>query len=280
MRLFDFATFVMLCACGFAAADGAEPRVVKNSLGMEFVAITDGDFLMGSDDGDPMGEADERPPHRVRITRPFLLGVCEVSQHEFAMVMGANPSWFAATGGGRHDVAGIDTSRFPVDMITWLEADEFCRRLSALPAEKAAGRRYRLPTEAEWEYAARAGATTKSAGGARLEPAEANVAFEISTRNSGSPRRTRPVDAGTPDALGLRNMHGNVWEWCADRYDATYYERSPTDDPPGPAEGTGRVVRGGDYRSPPEFARSTNRDFTRESRRDQGNGLRVVLIAE
>ena len=280
MRLFPLATFVWLCACGFAAADGAEPRVVKNSLGMEFVAIPDGDFLMGSDDGDPMGEADERPRHRVRITRPFRLGVCEVSQHEFATVMGANPSWFAATGGGRDDVAGMDTSRFPVDMITWLEADEFCRRLSALPAEKAAGRRYRLPTEAEWEYAARAGATTKSAGGDRLEPAKANVAFDLATRDPASPRRTWPVDAGTPDALGLRNMHGNVWEWCADRYDPTYYERSPTDDPPGPAEGTGRAVRGGDYRSPPEMARSTNRDFTRESRRDQGNGLRVVLIAE
>ncbi len=268
-------------ACGawlLALAAGAiarEPKVV-NSLGMHFVPLEAGEFLRGSPDDDPQADDDERPQRRVRITRPFAFGRYEVSQREYLAVMGENPSWFSATGGGRSsqpslgDGAAYDD--LPVEMVSWQEAVDFCRRLSELPAERAAGRKYRLPTEAEWEYAARAGGSARYGNADALSPSDAVLLFDPDT-----PRETSPVRSHAPNAWGLHHMQGNVWEWCSDWYDADYYRVAPTDDPSGPIEGTGRVVRGGDYRSPPQTARSANRDFTRATRRDWGNGIRVVL---
>jgi formylglycine-generating enzyme required for sulfatase activity len=264
------------------------PATIKNSLGMEFVPIPAGEFMMGSADDDPAADLDERPRHAVRISRSFHIGRCEATQSEYRAVMNDNTSWFSQAGGGRDEVRGVDTSRHPVEFVTWEEAAEFCRRLSALPAEQAAGRTYRLPTEAEWEYAARAGTTTRFAGGEALTSADANVRFESDNRE----RTTRTVGSYPPNTWGLCDMHGNVWEWCQDYYDASYYESDsrgrngvegrvsggPSIDPGGPPTGTGRVVRGGDYRSGAAQARSANRDFTRQSRRDWGNGFRVVLV--
>jgi len=268
-------------ACGawlLALAAGAiarEPEVV-NSLGMRFLPLEAGEFLRGSSDDDPQADDDERPRRRVRITRPFAFGRYEVSQREYLAVMGENPSWFSATGGGRnlsHPSADAPAyGDLPVEMVSWQEAVDFCRRLSELPAERAAGRKYRLPTEAEWEYAARAGGLARYGNADALSPSDAVLLFDPDT-----PRETSPVRSHAPNAWGLHHMQGNVWEWCSDWYDADYYRASPTDDPQGPTEGTGRVVRGGDYRSPPQTARSANRDFTRATRRDWGNGIRVVL---
>ncbi len=263
-----------IAACLFAtSASAAEPPIVYNSLGMRFVRIPAGSFIMGSVDDDPQADVDEHPRHRVAITRDLHLGATEVTQSQYVRVLGDNPSWFSPVGGGRDDVRGVDVGEHPVEMVTWDEAVEFCRRLADRPLERAHGRSYRLPTEAEWEYAARAGSTTRFAFGDALSPADANIRDPLA-----STMRTRPVASYRPNAFGLYDLHGNVWEWTADRYEAAYYAASPQRDPPGPVEGTGRVVRGGDYRFASGMARSANRDFTRATRRDLGNGFRVVLV--
>ncbi len=149
------------------------PVEQTNSIGMKLVFIPPGEFEMGSsqelieEELKSAGEdkwyrehlADEEPRHRVRITRPFYLGMYLVTQEEYQRVMGANPSAFSATGNSKDKVAGQDTKQFPVEMVPWQDADEFCSRLSETAAEKSAGRRYRLPSEAQWEYACRAGST-------------------------------------------------------------------------------------------------------------------------
>jgi formylglycine-generating enzyme required for sulfatase activity len=284
--------FLLVAACSIAqalaAATGAAdpsppaPSAIKNSLGMQFVPIPAGEFLMGSADDDVAADSDEHPRHAVRISKSFHLGRFEVTQADYRAVMNDNPSWFSPAGGGRDEVRNVDTSRRPVEFVTWEEATEFCRRLSALPAEREAGRTYRLPTEAEWEYAARAGTTTRFAVGERLTDGAAAVRLE----SDAAPQATAGVGAFRANAWGLHDMHGNVWEWCADYYDAAYYEflahgerKDPAIDPQGPPTGPGRVVRGGDYRFDASQARSANRDFTRQSRRDWGNGFRVVLVA-
>ncbi|MCE9604886.1 MAG: formylglycine-generating enzyme family protein [Planctomycetia bacterium] len=256
------------------------PPASTNSIGMRFVYVVAGEFLMGSPaeagGGDGSEASDERPSHRVRISQAFYVAQFETTQAEYRAVMNENPSWFCATGGGRGEVAALDTSRYPVEMASWDEATDFCRRLSELPAERQARRSYRLPTEAEWEYAARAGTATRYCFGEELTPSQACI---LAPDGAAAPR-TRPVGSYAPNGFGLYDVHGNVWEWCADRYGADYYQSSPMLDPPGPDMGTGRVVRGGDYRFPSAMARSANRDFTRASRRDQGNGFRVVLVVE
>lgn len=254
-----------------AAAD--EPRDVVNSLGMRFIRIPAGEFLLGSPADDEQAQPDEQPQHAVRITRPFYLGAFEITQAEFELVMGENPSWFSRTGGGRSIVADRNTQRLPVEMVSWADAESFCRRLSQLDAERTARRSYRLPTEVEWEYAARAGTTTRFAFGNTIGSREANVPDPAA-----DPTRrpvTRPVGSYLSNAWGLHDMHGNVWEWCGDWYAADAYASQTS-----PLDGNGRVVRGGSYQFPASEARSANRDFTRPTRRDWGNGLRVVLTVE
>jgi formylglycine-generating enzyme required for sulfatase activity len=248
---------------------------VVNSIGMRLVRIPAGEFLMGSSEGTADADADERPQHRVRISRPFLLGCYEVTQAEYQRVMGANPSWFSAQGGGREQVAGKETSRYPVDMVSWDDAVEFCRRLSDLPDEHSAGRTYRLPTEAEWEYACRAGSQGPFSSGDAITSREANIAGgRTLTPEEGI---SMPVGSFRSNAFGLYDMHGNVWEWCNDWYAFGYYQASPHIDPAGPESGTGHVVRGGDWHFGSRAARSANRDFTRATRRDLGNGFRVAV---
>jgi formylglycine-generating enzyme required for sulfatase activity len=259
---------LLFLGCQVSASD--EPQIVTNSIGMKFVRIPAGEFLMGSPDGDDHADADERPQRRVRISRDFYLGQFEVAQLEYVWVMDENPSWFSPDGGGRDFVRGLSVHRFPVENVSWDEATLFCNRLS--DAKNESGRRYRLPTEAEWEYACRAGTTTRYAYGDELDAQRANIL-------SSAKPQTRQVGWYKPNAWGLHDMHGNVWEWCSDRYAAEAYAVSTTItiDPQGPMEGTGRVVRGGDYRFDASHARSVNRDFTRQSRRDLGNGFRVVM---
>ena len=274
--------FAALTVCRCAATEPKE-TVLTNSLGMQFVAVPAGEFLMGSPDDDAEADDDERPRRRVRITRSVRFAKFETTQAEFRAVMGSNPSWFCATGGGRGEVAGIATDKLPVDMVTWHEAEEFCRKLSALPDERAAGRTYRLPTEAEWEYACRAGTTTRFATGDALTTAQACI-YEspIAGLPTAAKLRPQPVGSYPANRFGLHDLHGNVWEWCADHYAPEAYSQGASSqetltNPTGPEVGTGRVIRGGDYRSPPAMARSANRDFTRATRRDQGNGFRVVF---
>jgi len=183
----------------------------RNAVGMEFVRIQPGEFVMGCAEGDGECSADERPAHRVRITKLFEIGKYEVTQAQWTIVMGSNPS------------AMKDDAR-PVESVTRPEAQEFLSRLNA----RNDGYRYRLPTEAEWEYAARAGMREPNAG-----PVD-----RVAWYAGNSEDETHPVGTKTPNAWGLFDMLGNVREWVADLYAANYYSSSPTDDPAGPAAGT------------------------------------------
>ena len=178
---------------------------------------------MGSPESDEEARLNEKPQHLVRITQPFYLGVYEVTQGEYERVMGENPSKFKG-----------DPQR-PVETVSWEKAVEFCRRLSEME-----GKTYQLPTEAQWEYACRAGSTTKwCCGDSKSQLGD----YAWYNRNSGS--TTNPVGKKKSNAWGLYDMHGNVFEWCADWDDSDYYQDSPSTDPTGPSSGSDRVCRGG-----------------------------------
>jgi formylglycine-generating enzyme required for sulfatase activity len=166
---------------------------------------------------------------------------------------------------------GEDTSRHPVEMVNWDEAVEFCRRLSSTPAERAARRVYRLPTEAEWEYACRAGTTTLWYYGGD----EAGLG-QYAWFDKNSDGTTHPVGEKKPNAWGLYDMQGNVWQWCADRFSADYYKQSAPSDPVGPSTGVSRVLRGGGLRNRAPFCRSAYR-FKYGNTYRSGFGFRVVL---
>jgi len=211
-----------------------QPALVEgrftNSLGMHFVLIRPGTFLMGSADTDPQHEDNELPQHPVTIAQPYYLGVHEVTQREFEKVTGRNPAQFR---GAR------DGGSLPVESVTWDDAVDFCARLTALEVEHRAGRHYRLPTEAEWEYGCRAG--SKGAFCFGDDRALLNQYAWWGENASG----THPVGSRRENAWGLFDMHGNVWEWCSDYFDPAYYRQAPPVDPPGPASGSERVCRGG-----------------------------------
>jgi formylglycine-generating enzyme required for sulfatase activity len=201
----------------------------------------------------------------VEITRPFYLGVFPVTQAQWQKVMGNNPSYFSATGGGKDKVKGMNTADFPVEQVSWEEARVFLQRLSALETERRAGRSYRLPTEAEWEYACRGGgcSSTPFHFGSSLSSTQANFDGRYPYGGGASGpylERTCAVGSYRPNAFGLYDMHGNVYEWCADFYDEHYYSNSPKADPRGPSEGwRSRVMRGGGWRSESRGCRSAYR---------------------
>jgi formylglycine-generating enzyme required for sulfatase activity/tRNA A-37 threonylcarbamoyl transferase component Bud32 len=214
-----------------------------NSIGMELVRIPAGKFLRGSPDNEEGSNDLESPRAWVRISRPFFMGIYEVTQAEYVTVMETNPSEYGPQGKGWAKLAGQDVRRFPVENVSWEDAQEFCRRLSARPEEK--GRRYRLPTEAEWEYACRAGTTTPFFFGNTLNASQAN---SDTNRPYGGAKKEKslghPAAVGSypSNAFGLFDMHGNVWEWCQD-YFGPY--TMVAEDPKGPNTGNDRIFRGG-----------------------------------
>jgi formylglycine-generating enzyme required for sulfatase activity/TPR repeat protein len=218
------------------------PGTTTNSIGMKLVPIPAGEFLMGSSEDCPLGDPDEEFQHRVRITKPFMLGMHQVTQAQYQEVTGENPSFFE----------GPD---LPVEHLSWKQAQRFCELLSSRPAEVQAGRRYRLPTEAEWEYACRAGTITPFNTGDSLESDEARFA----SVSRSSPKQTAPVGTYPPNAWGLFDMHGNVWEWTSDWFSADYFRESHVDDPQGPATGTHHTLRGGSASVESHECRSTIR---------------------
>lgn len=215
------------------ASENAE--MMTNSLGMEFSRLPAGEFMMGVPDaGNDHDTPPETPAHQVMITSPFYMAAQEVTQEVFQRVMGENPSWHQPP-----RMTNEWTLRFPVENVTWHQAVRFCERLSDLTEEQTAGRQYRLPTEAEWEYACRAGSSTPYLRQAARDSGEA------AGINSGL--SVTQVGMYPPNPFRLHDMRGNVWEWTNDWFDRDYYKRSPVKDPAGPADGYVKVVRGGDW---------------------------------
>jgi uncharacterized protein (TIGR02996 family) len=255
-------------------AAGVRPSVpvLVNSIGLQLVLVPAGRFLMGSPDNEAHRDPDEGPVREVEISRPFYLGRCQVTQREYEAVTGENPACFSATykGGPEH----------PVENVSWPDAESFCQRLSALPEEKKAGRTYRLPTEAEWEYACRAGTTTAFAFGPVLTSDQAN--FDGRHPYGDVPhgaylQRTTVVGSYAPNAFGLCDMHGNVREWCADWYDENYYTRAQPTDPPGPERGETKVQRGGSWAADGMLCRSGSRVRNLPDERNSIFGFRVAV---
>ena len=247
---------------------------ITNSIGMKLVYIPVGKFRMGSPQDEAGRRDDEGPEHDVEIAKGFYMGVYEVTQGEYEKVMGSNPSQFAATGNLKERVKGMDTSRFPVEWVSRDDAVKFCERLSTLEGEKSATRVYRLAREAEWEYACRGGATSKTTfyHGKSLSSDQAN--YGESRLN-----RTREVGSYKPNGFGLYDMQGNVGEWCADWYDKEYYSKSPVKDPPGPASGIFGVSRGGCWQLSVGYCRSADRHgLCQPSARYETLGFRVVMV--
>jgi len=262
-------------------ASGAVPPVdvrlervtdVVNSVGMKLKLIPAGTFQMGSPETEADRSGDEGPLHKVTIGRPFYLGVYEVTQGEFEAVTRRNPSLNARE--------KADRNKYPVDNVNYDDAVAFCQALS-----KAEGRTYRLPTEAEWEYACRAGATTPFSTGARLGAGDAvfDASKPYGGGKAGEPEfSTSPVGTrGRPNAWGLYDMHGNVMEWVADWYDANAYAAGPNTDPKGPAGGAERVMRGGAFSTAGSECRSACRRLNYPPRTKSSSfGFRVLLEAE
>jgi formylglycine-generating enzyme required for sulfatase activity len=220
---------------------------------MDFVLIPAGTFKMGSDTGD----SDEKPVHEVRLSKAFYLGKHEVTQGQWQAVMGSNPSYFKGE------------ATLPVEQVSWEDVQEFLRKLNA----KEGGTKYRLPTEAEWEYAARAGSTTAYSFG-NDERQLGDYAWYFA--NSGS--KTHPVGQKKPNAWGLYDMHGNVWEWVQDWYGP--YSAGSAVDPAGPSSGSRRVFRGGSWIFDARLCRSAYRYRVTPGSRIHYLGVRLLRTAE
>ncbi|MBL8796481.1 MAG: formylglycine-generating enzyme family protein [Planctomycetia bacterium] len=248
-----------------------QAKLLTNSLGMKLVLVPPGTFMMGSGEDDPQRRLNETPRHEVALTQGLYFSMHPVTQEQYRRVMGANPSRFLPEVGGGPE--------HPVEHVSWHDAVEFCRRLSALPQEQQGNRRYRLPTEAEWEYACRAGTSTAFCFGPQLPDNHANFDAGGDPISPSARGKTSTVGAFPANHFGLHDLHGNLWEWCADWYDGNYYRNSPRLDPPGPATGRFRVVRGGSWRNRAGTCRAAYRNALVPNNRDPYTGFRVVVPA-
>ena len=227
------------------------------NVSFKMVAVEGGTFMMGASDDDTEAKDDERPAHQVTLSS-FAIGETEVTQELWQAVMGNNPSHSSG-----------DMNR-PVESVTWAECQEFITNLNQIT-----GKNFRLPTEAEWEYAARGGKYSKG-----YKYSGGNTLNEIAWYGDNSGNSTHPVARKTPNELGIYDMSGNVWEWCQDWYDSNYYNISPTTNPTGPISGTVRMYRGGSYVDNGIYClylRVTDRCGDRTGYRNPNIGLRLAL---
>lgn len=227
------------------------PKEIKNSIGMELILIPSGSFQMG---GDKSFEADATPLHSVTISTPFYMGKYEVTQKQWHVIMGSNPSKFK--GGTR-----------PVEQVSWDDVQKFIAALN-----QKEGKHYRLPTEAEWEYAARAGTKT-----AYFFGDDEGLLSQYAWFKGNSGKKTHPVGMLLPNAWGLYDMLGNVWEWCQDWYDKEYYTKNSGADPSGPLSGSDRVIRSGSWNKIPYYLRAAIRNYASPDGVDDSLGFRLVL---
>ena len=261
------AMVLLLCACSTDREPSIEPSVHEpqqgntftNSIGMKFVEIKPGNFLMGSPASEP-NRRDDEAQCPVRLTRGFFMGVTEVTQAQWKAVMGTDPSRFKG-------------DNLPVERVSWDDAVAFCLKLS-----EREGKNYRLPTEAEWECACRAGTTTAFNTGPTISTDEANYDgnYAYAAGRKGVYRKkTMPVGSFKPNAWGIYDMHGNVREWCSDWYGE--YPGGEAVDPSGPESGEQRVLRGGSWGYFPRGCRSAFRIRFSSGFRGFSVGFRVVL---
>ena len=244
------------------------PVHITIPIGITLSLIPPGESTMGS----PMTEAgrsERETEHRVRITKPFYLSVHEVTQQQYEKVMGNNPSWFGGLGNGNDRASAIDTSQLPVERVTWNKSVAFCRKLS-----EHQGAKYRLPTEAEWEYACRAGTSTAYSCGNDVRQLPHYAWYEDNSKNT-----THPVGKKLPNAWGLFDMHGNVSEWCQDWY-ARYGNEKVASAPAGPASADSiaphRVLRSGAFNLQPKCGRAADRYSNLPGYRAPNVGFRLA----
>jgi formylglycine-generating enzyme required for sulfatase activity len=221
--------------------------VQKDSLGIEFAYIPPGTFMMGSENGD----SDETPVHEVKISQAFWIGIYEITQEQWKNVMGTTPSHFQ------------NCDKCPVEQVSWNDVQKFIKTLNSKTKD---GSTYRLPTEAEWEYAARAGTTEDYAGDIE----------SLGWYDTNSGLKTHPVGTKSANPWGLYDTHGNVWEWVQDWYgDGKYPDESVTD-PSGPTSGSYHIARGGGWDSNAIDLRSANRFSDSPESRFHDLGFRIV----
>jgi formylglycine-generating enzyme required for sulfatase activity len=239
-------------ACKYEKPEPQHGNLITNSIGMKLVYVPAGDFNMGSPP-EEKGRQDDELLHKARITCPFRIGMTEVTQVQWQTVMGTNPSNFV----------GDD---LPVEKVSWKNAVAFCKKLS-----ETEGKTYRLPTEAEWEYACRAGVTDPIAGTGQID--------DMAWYDENSKEQSHSVATKTPNAWGIFDMHGNASEWCSDYYSSDYPEADVTD-PIGPSEGKYRVIRGGSWGYFEPSCRCAARSSAPTSYQLKQTGFRVVMELE
>lgn len=287
-------TFCLLSASlesAATAADTSPGAVIENSIKMKLAYIPPGEFEMGAPERERVArDAGEEKLHHVKLTKGFYLGAYEVTQSQFQQVLGRNPASYSKDGENKAEVEGEDTTSFPVERVTWFDAVEFCNALSkreklaeyyalsevkredgAIKSAKVTvngGKGYRLPTEAEWEYACRAGTKTMFHFGDALDGDEANVKGQTV-----SLYRACAVGSYAANRFGLYDMHGNVFEWCSDWF--AEYDGDAVD-PQGPESGESRMVRGGSFINGARNARSAARPYAPPASRTDYLGFRAA----
>ena len=268
-KFLSFAAFALMLAAtcvSFTACGGDDddekgddtPKfqnqtITVDGVSFKMIAVEGGTFLMGSPESDTEAYDDEKPQHEVTLSN-YYIGETEVTQELWETVMGSNPSKFKGP-------------KLPVENVSWKDCQAFIGKLNA-----QTGKTFRLPTEAEWEYAARGGKKSKGytySGSNTID----DVAWYVD--NSGA--TTHEVGKKRANELGIYDMSGNVWEWCQDWYGETYYEKSSTTDPQGPASGTYRVLRGGSWTSFARYCRVASRGRVSPGYRDCDLGFRLAL---
>ncbi len=232
---------------------GTFANLITNSLGMEFAPIKPGVFMMGSE----KGASDEEPIHKVTITKSFYMQTTEVTQGQWRAVMGSNPSYFPKCG-----------DDCPVESVSWNDVQKFVKKLN----QQQKNKQYRLPTEAEWEYACRAGSTAKYCFGDKTVDLDNYAWYEDNSES-----KTHSVARKKPNAWNLYDMHGNVRELCSDLYGDNFTYLSETD-PEGASSGSNRVNRGGNWISIAQDCRSAERDYSEPNVRYSGVGFRLVAV--
>jgi uncharacterized protein (TIGR02996 family) len=266
-----------------AVLGGTRPFVPTRSstIGLQLALVPAGSFRMGSPAREPR-RMDDEPLHKVTITRAFYMGIHPVTQGQYAAVRGANPSHFTRR---RKECRRLPVERFPVESVSWHDAEAFCRQLTRRERATLGEWLYRLPTEAEWEYACRGWFSSRRAFwfGPRLTSKLANFRgtypYPPTAPDEEGVELERPTEVGSypPNPFGLYDMHGNVDEWVADWFEGDYYRRSPVKGPPGPDEGEEKVIRGGSWRGQGEDCRAAVRIGEWPDSTYENIGFRVVL---